>query len=146
MSSSDKEDWMNRFKQNYPLEYSMGFETMARFDDMAQSIYSGTNTSSRKIELSVMENTQTKKLQLTMNGMDGLILFGALSRVITQNILSLMESPETLENQLTLKAKRRLLDQSAKEKAKNTMCDRCGHNNKYYDNYCTKCGNKLWEE
>jgi hypothetical protein len=144
MSDSNREDWMSRFKQNYPLEYSMGFETMARFDDMAQAIYSGTHGLQEKIEMTVTEDPQTQKIHLTMNGMDGLILLGALSRVITQNILSVMDSPETLEDKLILKAKRRFLDQSEK-KMQNTICHKCGHNNKYFDNYCTKCGSKLWE-
>jgi hypothetical protein len=136
---------IEHFKQNYPLEYSMGFETMARFNDMAQNIYSNKHVPQRKIELTVGEDPQTNKPYLAMNGIDGMILFGALSKVIINNILSVMDSPQVLEDKLTLKAKKRFLNQSKKEKLKNIICDKCGHDNKHYDNYCTKCGNKLWE-
>jgi hypothetical protein len=166
MTNSDREKWVQHFKQNYPLEYSLAFETMVRFNDIAQDIYSNTHILPRKIEFILAVNEQTKNPELVMQEVDGMILLAAISRVVIQNILSVLDSPEQVERKLMDRAKKCLLAQTQRENSKITKCSvisclssmlqlltifeeknrrcyNCGYLNDIDANYCGKCRNKL---
>jgi|SRR5919199_1570297 hypothetical protein len=143
MSNIDRNEWLNRLKQSYPLEYSLGLEIMNRFNDIAQEVYAGSLIHPRKIEFILAEDRQTNKLALVMEQMDGLLLIAAVARTAVQQVLSVLDSPQELETKLTDRAKKRLEQLARLEESKAIKCNKCGYENKYYDNYCTKCGTQL---
>ena len=144
MSNTDKERWTERFRQNHPLEFSLGLEIMTRFGDIAQDVYSDTSIPPRKIEFLVIQDPQTKKPSLTMSELDGMLLIAAVARTAIEHVLSVVDNTGEIQSKLMERAKQRVA-RIAESKTIVTKCNICGHDNKHYENYCTKCGNKLRE-
>lgn len=144
MSNADRELWTERFRQNHPLEFFLGLEIAARFEDIAKDVYYGTRIPPTKIEFQIMEHPETTNPMLAMSGLDGMLFIAAIARTVIEHTLSIIDNSGELRPKLMERAKQRAA-KIEEEKTTVTKCNICGHDNKYYENYCTKCGNKLRE-
>jgi hypothetical protein len=144
MSNVDREQWSERLRQNHPLEFSLGLEIMNRFGDIAQDVYADARISPRKIEFLIGKHDETNKPALMMPEGDGMLLIAAIARTAIELILSVVDNTGELQSKLAEKAKIRVT-RITESRTVVTKCSACGHDNKYYENYCTKCGNMLRE-
>jgi hypothetical protein len=60
MINSDREKWVQHFKQNYLLEFTIAFETMVSFNDIGEETYPNKHILPRNIEFILAVNEQTK--------------------------------------------------------------------------------------
>ena len=139
VSKVGKKEILKRFKQRYPLEYSMGFEIARRFNDIIDDIIPVAELP-RDIRFTVYRNDTTGKPFFAMQDELGLFFLGAISKTVVQNVLSQLESSEELQLKLEERAKKQV---SRSVKPGGKVCPKCQYNNDMELNYCGICGTEL---
>ena len=143
----DYEERLKRFQERYPFENSLVFLISAKFNEIYNHVYSGSGFQgygNKEIKFNVTK-AQDGSNSISMSE-EGMLFLGALSRAITENILSFLGS-DMYEQDVREKA-----EEAAKQYVKQVnpfllqnpkRCPKCGLDNDYNAKYCKECATKL---